>query len=146
MARTKYNGGLWTKARYTSFVRSVLRGSFRRWPPKSAAIKSAFVDKRVNPKSGRLASHYLCAKCGGKFPASNIQVDHIKPIHTTDGYVQGRASSNGISSSLSGDVIDWNVYIDALFCEVKNLQVLCKPCHKIKTLKETKKRHGTKKI
>jgi hypothetical protein len=32
--------------------------------------------------------------------------------------------------------VGWDVYIDRMFCEIENLQVLCKPCHKIKTDQE----------
>ena len=36
----------------------------------------------------------------------------------------------------------WDEFIDGLFCEGSNLQVLCVPCHKIKTLKERNEQSG----
>lgn len=120
---TKRNAGNWTEARYRTFVRSALRAAFRKWPPKFAVLKSAATERKTNPKSGKLAMHYRCAACDIDFPAKDVQVDHIKPI-----------------VSVSTGFKTWDDFIDKLFCEAKNLQVLCKPCHKTKTGKERKKR------
>jgi 5-methylcytosine-specific restriction endonuclease McrA len=120
---TKRNAGNWTEARYRTFVRSALRAAFRKWPPKFAVLKSATTERKTNPKSGKLAMHYRCAVCSLDFPAKDVQVDHIKPI-----------------VSVSAGFKTWDDFIDKLFCEAKNLQVLCKPCHKVKTGKERKKR------
>ena len=109
------NGGLWTEARYEGFITSSLRSASRRWPPKWATLREAFLDIRRNKKSKRQAKHYLCAICGEAFPSTGVQVDHIVPI---------------------GRNLSWNEFIEALFCEKENLQVLCKPCHKIKTKEE----------
>lgn len=109
------NNGQWTEARYRSFVTSTLRSGSRRWPPKWATLAKAFVDKRKSKKSGRDAKHYRCAICEELFPSTQVQVDHIKPMGTT---------------------VTWDEFIEGLFCEADNLQVLCKPCHKIKTKKE----------
>jgi hypothetical protein len=32
--------------------------------------------------------------------------------------------------------VSWDVYITRMFCEIDGLQVMCKPCHKIKTAEE----------
>ena len=111
------NGGLWTEARFTSFVTSALRGASRRWPPKYTTLKSAYVERRRNKTTNRLANHYGCAKCKGTFPQREVQVDHITPI---------------------GKGLTWNRFIEALFCEAENLQVLCKVCHKEKTKNESR--------
>lgn len=109
------NTGRWTEARYEGFVTSALRGAFRRWPPKFDVLKAAATGRKRNKKSGRDANHYRCASCGEDFPQSGVQVDHTKPI---------------------GSCETWDTFIEALFCEADNLQVLCKPCHKEKTKKE----------
>ena len=114
----KRNSGKWTEARWRSFVRSALRGAFRRWPPKFDVLRKAAVEKRVNPASGRIAMHYRCAMCEELFVLRNVQVDHIKQI---------------------GALTTWDTFINKLFCEARNLQVLCKPCHKVKTKKERSK-------
>lgn len=108
----------WTDGRYNSFITSTLRSGMRRWPPKWQCLKDAYVGKEVGP-TGRTGSRYKCAKCGGHFPSSAVQVDHIVPVVATN---------SGFTS--------WDDYIDRLFCEKTNLQVLCKPCHKVKTKEE----------
>ena len=119
----QFNGGLWTEARYRSFITSILRSGSRRWPPKYQCLNESKTDKKINPKSGRLAQHYKCAKCGEDFPAKEVQVDHIKPVvDPKKGF------------------ISWDVFIERLYCEQKNFQTLCKSCHRIKTKKETSDR------
>jgi 5-methylcytosine-specific restriction endonuclease McrA len=113
------NGGEWTEARFRSFVTSALRAASRRWPPKYKALKEAFVGRKVNAKTGKLAMHYKCAECKQLFVATDVQVDHIKPVVDP---------KKGFTT--------WDNFIERMFCEMKNLQVLCKPCHKIKTDQE----------
>lgn len=113
------NNGRWTEARYRSFVTSALRSASRRWPPKYETLKEAFVDRITNKKTGKLAAHYKCASCMQLYPAKDVQVDHINPVvDPATGFVS------------------WDVYIDRMFCEGINLQVLCTVCHKEKTGKE----------
>jgi len=71
-----------------------------------------------------MAKHYECNKCKVLFPSKDVQVDHIKPIVSP---------AKGFTS--------WDDFIGALFCPKKNLQVLCKDCHAVKTKKETIKRN-----
>ena len=111
------NGGLWTEARFNSFVTSALRAAFRRWQPKYTTLKRSFVESRINPKSGRIAKHYRCNACGNSFPQLQVQIDHVEPI---------------------GRGLSWNKFIERLFCEAENLQVLCKVCHKEKTKNESR--------
>lgn len=110
-----HNNGQWTAGRFRSFVTSALRSASRRWPPKYQAIRDSFTKTKVNKRTGRQAKHYKCAACGYDFPQTQVQVDHIVPI---------------------GKDLDWNTFIEKLFCEAENLQVLCKQCHKNKTKEE----------
>ena len=80
MTDKKRNGGEWTEARFKSFVTSALRAASRRWPPKYAALKAAFVGRKVNAKTGKMAMHYKCAECTKLYVAADVQVDHIKPV------------------------------------------------------------------
>ncbi|CAB4132444.1 HNHc domain containing protein [uncultured Caudovirales phage] len=123
------NGGKWTEARYRSFVTSTLRAGSRKWPPKYETLNAAKTEKKVNKATGRLAQHYLCAMCEQEYTQKDVQVDHIKPvIDPKKGFVS------------------WDTYIDRMFCEGKNLQVLCKVCHaeKTKLEKEISKKHASK--
>jgi 5-methylcytosine-specific restriction endonuclease McrA len=119
----KRNGGEWTDARFRSFVTSALRAASRRWPPKYKALKEAFVGRKENKKTGKLAMHYKCAKCKKLFVAADVQVDHVLPV------VDPKVG-----------FIGWDSFIDRIFCEIENLQVLCKPCHKVKTEEEKAER------
>lgn len=73
---------------------------------------------------------YRCECCGELVPptifddykgkrTSNIFVDHIKPI--VDPAV-------GFTT--------WDEFIEGLFCEADNLQLLCGSCHKVKSQDE----------
>jgi 5-methylcytosine-specific restriction endonuclease McrA len=73
----------------------------------------------VNAKTGKLAMHYNCAECKQLFVAADVQVDHINPVVDP---------KTGFTT--------WDNFIERMFCEMKNLQVMCKPCHKIKTDQE----------
>jgi 5-methylcytosine-specific restriction endonuclease McrA len=109
----------WTDGRKRSFITSTLRAGSRRWPPKYETLNESKTDKKVNTATGRVAQHYQCNDCKNEFTSKNVEVDHIKPvIDPKKGFVS------------------WDKYIESLFCEKKNLQVLCKTCHKIKTNKE----------
>lgn len=119
----KRNGGKWTQARFRAFVVSALRAASRRWPVKYDVIKAAYVGRKVNEATGKMAMHYRCASCNGVFPSANIAVDHIEPVVATqEGFVS------------------WDVFIERLFCEAEGLQVVCKPCHAEKTANERKER------
>jgi len=127
MSNRKYNDGEWTEARFRAFIISALRAHMKRFPPKWKALKAAMVGKKVNKRSGRLAEHYLCASCGGFFVARDVQVDHIDPVVSPEEGFQ-----------------DWWTYMNRLYCEAENLQVLCKSCHKDKTNAERKERMKSK--
>lgn len=113
-----YNGGQWTTARYNSFIKSALRSASQRWPPKYQVLADAKLGKRINPATGRLAEHYLCAACKGAFPLKEVEVNHIVPVIPLSGFDS------------------WDGTIKRMFCEKEGLEVLCKPCHKEITKKE----------
>lgn len=113
----------WTSARKKAFIVSVLRSGTQRYPPKYETLNEAKTEKRINNKSGRLAQHFQCAACKKDFPAKDVQCDHVLPVvDPKQGFVS------------------WDVYIERLYCEKENFQILCRDCHKIKTQKEKKTR------
>jgi len=117
------NGGEWTEARFRSFVTSALRAASRRWPPRYKALKEAFVGKKVNAKTGKQAMHYNCAECEQLFVAADVQVDHIMPVVDP---------KKGFTT--------WDNFIERMFCEMENLQVMCRSCHSVKTQAEKQER------
>ncbi|MNX05478.1 hypothetical protein D3C86_350920 [compost metagenome] len=122
MSERKYNNGEWTEARFNSFVKSGLRSTSQRWPPKYRVLSRACVGQKINPKSGRLAKHYVCASCRFEFVAKDVEVNHILPVIPTSGFDS------------------WDATIERLFCEESGLECLCKPCHRLITKQENAER------
>lgn len=111
-------GDTWTESRYFGFVRSALRSAFSRYPVKFQTLKDS--QRRVTGKRHKV--EHQCAECQEWFKGSEVQVDHIKPAGSLKTYD------------------DLPSFVATLFCEADNLQVLCKPCHKLKTAEERKKK------
>lgn len=110
------NAGTMTESAFWSFIRSALRQKSRWWKP----ITQCKLSSR-RPYKGPLKRQkfeYQCNKCKKWFPEKKINVDHIQP-----------AGSLNCSADLPG-------FVERLFCEVNNLQVLCTHCHDIKTKNE----------
>ena len=126
MPRAKPNktrcSGQWTEARYNSFIKSGIRSLTRKWKPMFDALKDAATEKKVNAKTGRIAQHYKCAHCGGQFPVKEVAIDHIEPIVPIAGFTT------------------WDDVISRALCEKSGFQVLCKPCHLIKSKEENEQR------
>ena len=112
-------GGLWTQARFNSFIKSLLRSGTRRWGPIQKCLSKARVRR----------GWYLCAVCGEEVPATivndkgkrvkNAIVDHIDPIiDPTVGFTT------------------WDDCIERMFCEEENLQCTCHACHTVKCAEE----------
>lgn len=111
-------GGEWTESKFNTFIRNQLRGATRKWAPISNCKKAANVSRGL----------YMCAECEQVVPLTvkvgtkrikNIFVDHIDPI------VDPKVGFQG-----------FDVYIERMFCEADNLQLLCGQCHDEKSLKE----------
>lgn len=114
--RTKA-GNTWTKARYFSFIRGTLRSAFTRYPVKHQVKKAS-----ARTKKGSKRFEYKCAACEKYFPNSQVEVDHI------------------VGAGKLSDYSDLPGFVERLFCEPDNLQVMCKPCHLAKTNAERKEK------
>lgn len=117
-----YNSGLWTEARFHSFIKSALRSASIRWPPKYLTISEAYVGTKINEATGRMAKHFKCNQCKGEFPQKQVEVNHIIPVIPIEGFTT------------------WDDVIKRMFCEKDGLEVLCKPCHKEITKQENEQR------
>lgn len=115
--KTRASGSM-TEAAFVSFVKSALRAKSRFWKPISETIKKAKVAR----------GHYNCNGCGQVVTTStviegkrmkNIFVDHIDPVVDPN-------------TGFSG----WDTFVNRLFCEEDNLQLLCKSCHDLKSKEE----------
>jgi len=103
-----------------AYLRGVLRKAFLQAPIKTQVLQSAKCGER-----GRMYL-YQCAACPAVITRNECQVDHLIPVTPLVGFD------------------DWNGFIERMFCDPGELQVLCKPCHKKKTLAENieRRKHG----
>jgi 5-methylcytosine-specific restriction endonuclease McrA len=113
--KTRNNGTL-TESAFWSFIRSGLRQKSRWWKPITQCKLNA--KRPYKGPNKRQKFEYQCNSCKKWFAEKNINVDHIEP-----------AGSLNCADDLAG-------FVERLFCEVDNLQVLCSGCHNIKTQKE----------
>lgn len=113
------NAGTMTESAFWSFIRSALRQKSRWWKPITQCKMLARRDYKGPLK--RQKFEYQCNNCKKWFPEKKINVDHINP-----------AGSLNCADDLGP-------FVERLFCEIDNLQVLCETCHDVKTkLEKTK--------
>jgi 5-methylcytosine-specific restriction endonuclease McrA len=111
-------GKTWTEAKYWQFIRSALRQATMRYP----VIQNFKKKGRRSVTGKRHKYEYQCVECKKWFMDKEISVDHIVPAGSLKTY-----------DDLPG-------FVERLFCEEDNLQILCKDnCHQAKTNKERKK-------
>jgi len=113
------NAGTMTDAAFWSFIRSALRQKSRWWKPIAQAKAKA--KRAYKGPLKRQKFEYQCAECLNWFPDKKINVDHRIPAGTLR-----------CANDLPG-------FVERLFCEVDNLQVLCTTCHDTKTQNEKTK-------
>lgn len=101
----------------TSCVRSAIRKTWMRWPAKLHYLQSRAVPDE-NPDT-RTKWLYQCEKCHGMFKQSDIEVDHIKgenPCNTLEDIASYAQALLGVGPD--------------------DIQLLCIPCHELKTYME----------
>ena len=106
--------------------KNLIKGAIRRLFSRSSLcreiLEGAVHKTARGPRGGK---QYICAKCKKWFANKEVQVDHIEPVMRYDETIQD---------------LDYNTVVMRIFCDEDNLQVLCKPCHKIKTALERKRK------
>jgi hypothetical protein len=110
------NSGTMTESAFWSFIRSALRNKSRWWKPITECKQKA--RRPYTGPNKRMKYEYQCNECKGWYPEKQINVDHIIPAGTLT-----------CSKDLAG-------FIERLFCEQENLQVMCEKCHDVKTQNE----------
>ena len=114
------NAGTMTESAFWSFIRSALRQKSRWWKPIAQAKAKA--KRAYKGPLKRQKFEYQCAECLNWFPDKKINVDHRIPAGTLR-----------CANDLPG-------FVERLFCEIDNLQVLCTTCHDKKTQDEKSKK------
>jgi 5-methylcytosine-specific restriction endonuclease McrA len=110
------NAGTMTESAFWSFIRSGLRQKSRFWKPITQCKMNS--RRAYNGPLKRQKFEYQCNECGDWFPEKKINIDHIMPAGTLR-----------CANDLPG-------FVERLFCEQENLQVLCTTCHDAKTKSE----------
>ncbi len=115
---------------------AAIRGAIRRLFSRSPVHREVLAKvRREVPKynqdgarSKKDSVQYLCNVCKSYVGSTKVEVDHIIPVIETNEH----------------GFVDWNMFVDRLFCGPENLQVICDPCHDKKTHEEQQKRQAAK--
>jgi 5-methylcytosine-specific restriction endonuclease McrA len=104
-------------------IRGALRRIFSRspviWEVLRAVRRECPKYNQDGSRSKRDAVQYQCNVCQNWVGSTKVAVDHINPVVSVDeGFV------------------DFNTFIQRLFCDANNLQVICDECHDKKTYAE----------
>lgn len=113
-----HNAKTWTTAKYWGGVRSALRKLYRfQWVPAKMALERA---RRRYVGPNKLQKwEFRCAKCGAFFLRKDVELDHLVPCG---------------SLRCAADI---GPFLERLHAESPDsYQVICKPCHLIKTGEE----------
>jgi len=97
----------------TSYLKKLITTQLRKRFYSSRFRNAAFTLARVG------VGKYKCAGCGKIITREECKIDHKEAV---------------IDPKVG--FVNWDIYIQRLFCDPKNLQVLCKICHDKKTLEE----------
>lgn len=108
-------------------VKGAIRRVYRQSSEMSFCLKDARVElppaiKKDGTPGAKNQVRYRCAQCKQLFQSKNVQVDHIHPV---------------INLWESEEETDYNTLVERIWCDVKNLQVLCST--KIKDLPKGEK-------
>lgn len=99
-------------------IKNGLRQAFARSAHRKDLMTAAKVTIQLWPTKGKKKGYHStvrikCVHCYLMYPENMIELDHIEEI----------GSFNG----------NWGDYIKRIWCDMLNLQTLCKWCHKVKT-------------
>jgi 5-methylcytosine-specific restriction endonuclease McrA len=108
------NGGTMTESQYFSKIRSILRSGFRYWKPMQLTLEAA--SRPSQSLNKRIKKEYQCAKCKKWHKRADVEIDHKEECGSLSSYE---------------DIVP---FIQRLTKEnIDAYQILCKPCHKLKT-------------
>lgn len=108
VARTRASG-LWTEAKFWQFIRSALRSSSQKWPPRIHAKQAR--RRAYHGPNARQKWEYRCDDCGGWFKDKEVQMDHLEPCGPIRSFE------------------DVGEFARRLYCEADGFALLCVDCH-----------------
>ncbi len=121
------NSNTWADWEYFAKIKNSLRTGFKFWKPMYDALYKAsrpsqLIDKKVKKE-------YKCAHCHSWFIRKEVEIDHIEECGTLASYEDIVPFLKRLTKE------DINAY-----------QILCKPCHKIKSVASNNERKLQKKL
>lgn len=117
-----------TNPKERNLIKGAIRRVFSRSDLRREALQRASI-VHSDPLRPRVTKWVFCANCGVIFPSYLAQVDHILPL------VPVNRTLNEMS---------WDEVVDRAWCDVDNLAVLDKDCHKLKSKEENQERRRIK--
>jgi len=106
---------------------SALRRAWSRSPKRKIILDEARHPIEKGPRGG---TRFVCGICGRAYSSSDLTVDHIDPV---------------VPVGTSSKDMTWDNIINRIFnSPKKNLQAVCKTCHKLKTDEENAERREVK--
>lgn len=109
---------------------SQLRRLSIKYPPRLKVLNAAKTTYYIKSKKGTDVKRvsFECSKCHTKgLKQKEIALDHIIPVVSDKGWT------------------NWEDFLDGLFCNEDNFQVLCEACHLVKSGTEQTQRYFKKK-
>jgi hypothetical protein len=121
------NGGQWTEARRSSFIKNALRAAHSKWGPACRAKQAARTRR----------GFYRCAACGEEVP-STIPAVYKSGKKAGKAYRKKNALMDHRDPVVDPKVgfVDWDTYIERMFVEQDAYDCLCDACHSSKTAEE----------
>ena len=107
-----------------NLIKGAIRRVFSRSALRLAAVDAAIVE-HSDPSRPRVKKWCRCALCKQPEAKSYVEVDHIVPCVPLD---------------RSFEEMSIDEFVDRLWCDAINLQILCGSCHNKKTAAERKDR------
>lgn len=121
-------------SRMSKKEQGLVKGALRRVFSRSD-LRRLVLDSRdvihSDPARPRVKKWSLCEVCEKIHPKYTMAVDHKDPLVP-------------LTSSL--DDMTWDEVVDRLWCDAKNLQAICEPCHLTKSSAEAKLRRDNKRL
>ena len=110
-------------------VKYKLIGNMRRLFSYSDLAKEVRADALSDKKGVRGGKMYTCNVCGEAHPTNKTFIDHIDPV---------------VPIGMTYKDITLEEYMENMWCDKSNLQLICKDCHHEKSQAENKERRANK--
>jgi len=120
--------------RMTKKEMGLAKGALMRVFSRSDLRKEAIATSIIaysDPKRPRVTKWSMCRSCLNPTPTYLMDVDHVEPKIPVD---------------KSLEEMTWDQLVDNTWCDITNLQPICRPCHKIKSAVENKERRRVKNV